>query len=105
MELLQRVIHSYKERFQSTSQENDTLHDLLRQAQAYAEDLLHQREELVQIMEKMEEDMSQHDDQQLLLKVIMLSSLLVYLCGGSPIFLVAAVGLQLLVTLINLVII
>jgi arsenate reductase-like glutaredoxin family protein len=104
LELFQTLLLSYKHKLQSTSHENDTLYNLLRQARAYAEDLLNEREKLVQAVEEMEQDVSQHKDQQLLLKVIMLFSLLVYLSGGSPGFLIAAVGLQLLATFINLII-
>jgi hypothetical protein len=103
-ELYHMFLQSYKQRLQSTSQENEALHELLRQARQYAEDLLNQREELVQVIEEMEDDASHRNDQQLFLKVIMLFSLLLFLSGGSSGFLVAAVGLQLLATFINLVI-
>lgn len=102
LDLYQKLLASYREKMQSTSEENDTLHEFLRQTQSYAEDLLNQREELIQAMEELEEDVSQRNDQELLLKVIMLFSLLMYLSGGSPEFLVASVGLQLFATLVNL---
>ncbi|KAG7357531.1 hypothetical protein IV203_002219 [Nitzschia inconspicua] len=100
--LYRTLLHTYREKLQATSNENDTLHEFLRQTKGYVEDLLVQRDELIQAIDQLEEDVSQRLDQELLLKVIMLCSLFMYLTGGSPKFLVAAVGLQLFVTFINL---
>jgi hypothetical protein len=103
VELYRRLLRSFKHRLQTTSQEKRTLNDLLKQARADVEDLLNQRKELVKAMEEMEKDVTQYDDQQLLIKVIMLLSLLLYTNGGSPGFLLAALGLQFLATFINFV--
>ncbi|KAG7350341.1 hypothetical protein IV203_009701 [Nitzschia inconspicua] len=100
--LYRTLLNMCREKLRATSHENDTLHEFLRQTKGYVEDLLVQRDELIQAIDQLEEDVSQRSDQELLLKVIMLCSLFMYLTGGSPKFLVAAVGLHLFVTFVNL---
>ena len=97
------ALKSYKDKLQASNSENDALHDILKQTQEYAEELLSERKELMQVIEELEGESEERNDQELLLKVIVLFSLGVYAFGGSPEFLAAAVVLQLFVTLVNLV--
>jgi len=98
------LITSYRSKLQSSENLTNSLHKYLRQTQGYAENLLSERKELIDIIQEMEKDDNRRDDQELLLKFIMCSSLCIYLFGGSPKFLVAAVVLQLTVTLVNIIV-
>jgi hypothetical protein len=98
------LIISYKNKLKSSEHLNNTLHKYLRQTQGYAENLLSERQELVDIINEMEKEDTRRVDQELLLKFIMASSLFLYLLGGSHKFLVATVVLQLIVTAVNVII-
>ena len=97
------MLKFYRDKLHAANSENEALSEFLKQTQEYAEELLSERKELVQVIEELENESSERNDQELLLKVIVLFSLGVYACGGSPEFLAAAVVLQLFVTLVNLV--
>lgn len=96
------LIASYKDKLKSSENLNGALHRYLRQTQGYAENLLSEREELLGIIQDMEKEDNRRVDQELLLKFIMCTSLFFYMCGGSQQFLVGAVALQLLVTVVNM---
>lgn len=98
------VISSYKNRLKSSEHLNNSLHNYLRQTQGYAENLLSERQELIDVINEMEQEDTRRVDQELLLKFIMCSSLFLYLFGGSHQFLVATVVLQLVVTVVNVVV-
>lgn len=98
------VISSYKNRLKSSEHLNNSLHKYLRQTQGYAENLLSERQELIDIINEMEKEDTKRVDQELLLKFIMCSSLFLYLFGGSHQFLVATVVLQLVVTAVNIIV-
>lgn len=96
------LLFSYRHKLKSSENLNSSLHQYLRQTQGYAENLMSEREELFDVIQEMEKQDSQRIDQELLLKFIMCSSLVVYLFGGSHQFLVGAVMLQLVVTGLNI---
>jgi len=98
------LIVSYKDKLKSSENLNSSLHKYLRQTQSYAENLLSERQELVDIINEMEKEDIRRFDQELLLKFIMCSSLFLYLFGGSHQFLVATVVLQLIFTFVNIVV-
>jgi hypothetical protein len=100
-EMHKTLLKSYKEKLHASCSENDALHDFLKKTQGYAEELLNERKALLQVIEELENEINERNDQELLLKVIVVFSLGLYFCGGSAEFLVAAVGLQLFVTLVN----
>lgn len=104
LQKFESLISSYKNKLKSSENLNTSLHKYLRQTQTYAENLLSERQELIEIIEEMEREDTQRVDQELILKFLMCSSLFLYLFGGSQQFLVATVVLQLLFTLVNLVI-
>ncbi|VEU44114.1 unnamed protein product [Pseudo-nitzschia multistriata] len=97
------LLLNYKEKLKSSENLNGTLHQYLRQTQGYAENLLSERKELLDVIQEMEDEENRRIDQELLLKFLMCSSLFLYLFGGSEQFLVATVVLQLIVTLLNMV--
>lgn len=103
IQLYETLLLSYKEKLESSERLNDSSYEYLREAQGYAEELLSQRQELVSVIEQMENDENRRSDQELLLKGITCSSLLFYLAGGSHLYLVAAVVLQLFIAVVNLV--
>lgn len=96
------VILTYKDKLKSSEHLNSSLHKYLRQTQGYAEDLLSERQELIDIINEMEKEETRRIDQELLLKFMMCSSLGIYLLGGSHQFLVGTVALQLVYTFITL---
>jgi len=104
LQKFETLITSYKSKLKSSENLNTSLHKYLRQTQTYAENLLSERQELIDIINEMEKEDIQRVDQDLLLKFMMCSSLFLYLFGGSHQFLVATVVLQLLVTVVNLII-
>eukprot|EP00536_Pseudo-nitzschia_multiseries_P002055 jgi/Psemu1/283456/fgenesh1_pg.27_\ len=83
------LIVSYKNKLKSSENLNSTLHKYLTQTQGYAENLLSERHELLDIIKDMEHEDNQRIDQELLLKFIMCTSLLLYFlvstatCRGS----------------------
>jgi len=95
------LILTYKDKLDSSEHLNSSLHKYLRQTQGYAEDLLSERQELIDIINEMEKEESRRIDQELLLKFMMCSSLALYLLGGSHQFLVGTVVLQLVYTFVN----
>jgi len=101
---LETLISSYKDKLASSENLNNSLHKYLGQTQSYAENLLSERKELIDIILEMEKEDNRRVDQDLLLKFIMCSSLFLYLLGGSHKFLVATVVLQLIVTVVNIII-
>lgn len=103
IQLYETLLSSYKDKLMWSERLNDTSYDYLRETQRYAEDLLSQRQELVSVIEQMEFDENRTNDQELLLKGITCSSLLFYLAGGSHLYLVAAVVLQLFIAVVNLI--
>ena len=104
LQQFEMLITTYKNRLKSAEHLNDSLHKYLRQTQGYAENLLSERQELIDIITDMENEDTQRVDQELMLKFIMCSSLFLYLFGGSHQFLVATVVLQLVVTVVNIVV-
>ena len=104
LQQFETLITTYKNRLKSAEHLNDSLHKYLRQTQGYAENLLSERKELIDIIEDMEKEDTQRVDQELMLKFIMCSSLFLYLFGGSHQFLAASVALQLVVTVANIVV-
>jgi conjugal transfer/entry exclusion protein len=104
LQQFQTVISSYKNRLKSSEHLNNSLHKYLRQTQGYAENLLSERQELIDIINEMEKEDTRRVDQELLLKFIMCSSLFLYFFGGSHQFLVATVVLQLIVTAVNIIV-
>lgn len=101
---LETLISSYKDKIASSENLNSSLHKYLGQTQSYAENLLSERQELIDIILEMEREDNRRVDQDLLLKFIMCSSLFLYLLGGSHKFLVATVVLQLVVTIVNIIV-
>jgi predicted RNase H-like nuclease (RuvC/YqgF family) len=99
----QTLLESYKHKLESSERLNDSLNDYLQKTHKYVEDLVHQRDELLEVVEEIENEESQRNDQELLLKVVVLFTLLVFVSGGSHQYLVAAVLLQMFVTLVNIV--
>jgi hypothetical protein len=99
--IAETLAQSYKAKMLSTEDLIDNLHEFLRQAQTYAEDVLADRNELLQQIQEMQEEEQTNLDQRMLLKVIMASSLCYYMCGGSPIFLTSSVILNLLADTVN----
>lgn len=97
------LLVSYKRKLKSSEHLNSSLHNYLTQTQGYAENLLSERQELLEIIRDMEHEDKQRVDQELLLKFIMCTSLFLYFLGGSHKYLVATVVLQLIVTLVNIV--
>jgi len=95
------LILTYKDKLKSSEHLNSSLHKYLRQTQGYAENLLSERQELIEIINEMEKEESRRIDQELLLKFMMCSSLAFYLLGGSHQLLVGTVVLQLLYTFIS----
>lgn len=104
LQQFEMLITTYRNRLKSAEHLNDSLHKYLRQTQGYAENLLSERKELIDIIEDMEKEDTQRVDQELMLKFIMCSSLFLYLFGGSHQFLAASVALQLVVTVVNIVV-
>lgn len=104
LQKFETLITSYKNKLKSSEHLNNSLHKYLRQTQNYAETLLSERQELIDIINEMEKEDIRRVDQELLLKFIMCSSLFLYLFGGSHQFLVATVVLQLVVTVVNILI-
>jgi len=96
------LILTYRDKLNSSEKLNSSLHKYLRQTQGYAEDLLSERQELIDIINEIENEESRRIDQELLLKFMMCSSLAIYLFGGSHQFLVGTVVLQLVYTFVNL---
>ena len=103
LQIAETLAQSLKAKMKSTEQMTDCLHDYLRQAQTYAEDVLADRNELLKEVEAMHEEVQKQMDQQVLLKVLMGSSLCYYMCGGTPFFLTCSVGLSLLVDFMNVI--
>lgn len=99
--LAETLAQSYKAKMQSTEELTDNLHEYLKQAQTIAEDLLADRNNLLQQVHEMEKEERTHLDQYMLMKVIMASSLCYYMLGGSPIFLTCSVGLNLIADTVN----
>jgi len=97
------LIVSYKDKLKSSENLNNCLHKYLRQTQGYAENLLSERTELIDIIKEMEKEDTRRVDQELLLKFMMCSSLFLYLFGGSHQFLVATVVLQLIFTFVSVI--
>ena len=95
------LVLTYRDKLKSSEHLNASLHKYLRQTQGYAENLLSERQELIDIINEMEKEESRRIDQELLLKFMMCSSLGLYLLGGSHQFLVGTVVLQLVYTVIN----
>jgi len=102
LKIYESTLESYRLKLKSTEDLNDSLHKYLRQTQGYAEDLMSEREELVNVIKDMEKDNTRRIDQDLLLKAVMCSGLFFYLFNGSHQFLVGAAVLQLIVTLVNI---
>jgi len=96
------LILTYKDKLRSSESLNATLHKYLRQTQSYAENLLSERQELIDIINEMDKEETRRVDQELLLKFMMGSSLAVHLLGGSHQFLVGTVVLQLVYTFVNI---
>jgi len=97
------LLVSYQQKLRSSENLNSSLHKYLRQTQGYAEDLLSDRQELLEFIKDVEQEDNRRIDQELLLKFIMCSGLFFYLFGGSHQFLVGTVVLQLMVTVVNIV--
>lgn len=95
------LIVTYRDKLKSSEHLNASLHKYLRQTQGYAEELLSERQELIDIINEMEKEETRRIDQDLLLKFLMCSSLALYLLGGSNQFLVGSVVLQLVYTFVN----
>ena len=104
MQTYETVLVSYKQKVRSSESMNSSLHKYLRQTQGYAENLMSEREELLEVIQDMEKEDNRRIDQELLLKFIMCSSLFFYLFGGSQHFLVASVVLQLICTVVNMIV-
>jgi len=101
LKIAETLAQTYKAKIHSTEELTDCLHDYLKQAQAFAEDVLADRNELLQQVQDMQEEEQIRMDQSVPLKVILASSLFYYACGGSPIFLACSVGLSLLFDAVN----
>ena len=99
--IAETLAQTFKAKMQSADDLTDNLHAYLRQAQTYAEDVLADRDELLQQIQEMQENDQAFLDQYMLLKFIMASSLCYYICGGSPILLTCSVFLNLLVDTLN----
>ena len=104
LQKFETLITSYRSKLDSSEHLNNSLHKYLRQTQNYAENLLSERQELLDIINEMEKEEIKKVDQDLLLKFMMCSSLFLYMFGGSHQFLVATVVLQLVVTFVNILI-
>lgn len=102
LHMYENLLASYREKIKSSEDLTDTLHEYLRQTQGYAEDLLSQRQELVESIEEMEREDNQRSDLETLCLAVTFCSLVVYLSGGSHEFLVAAVMLHVVVSVINM---
>lgn len=98
------LIVTYRSKVKSSEHLNNALHKYLRQTQGYAENLLSERQELLDVIDEMEKEDTRRVDQELLLKFIMASGLFLHLLGGSHQFLVASVVLQLIVTAVNVIV-
>jgi len=92
---------TYRDKLKSSEHLNSSLCKYLRQTQGYAEELLSERQELLDIINEMEKEETRRIDQDLILKFMMSSSLALYLLGGSNQFLVGTVALQLVYTFVN----
>jgi hypothetical protein len=101
LRIAETLVMTYKAKMQSTENMADNLHEYLRQAQTYAEDVLADRDELLREIENMHEEEQSRMDQLMFLKVIMASSLCYYICGGSPMILTYSVGLYLVADTLN----
>jgi hypothetical protein len=96
LRIAESLAESYRAKMQSCENLTDTLHLYLRKTQQCAEDILADRNALLNTIQEMEQENNTRKDQNSLLKVIMCFSLFFYMCGGSEMFLVFAVGLYLL---------
>lgn len=104
MQMYETVIVSYKQKVRSSESMNSSLHKYLRQTQGYAENLMSEREELLEVIQDMEQEDNRRIDQELVLKFIMCTALIFNLFGGSHLFLVASVVLQLVCTFVSMVV-
>eukprot|EP00539_Tryblionella_compressa_P018760 CAMPEP_0178864702 /NCGR_PEP_ID=MMETSP0747-20121128/4029_1 /TAXON_ID=913974 /ORGANISM="Nitzschia punctata, Strain CCMP561" /LENGTH=261 /DNA_ID=CAMNT_0020531463 /DNA_START=60 /DNA_END=845 /DNA_ORIENTATION=- len=104
LDMYERLLGSYRQRLQTAERLCQETNRSLLQTQRYAQELLKQRNSLLRAVETMEKAENQYDEHELLLRAIMLFSLVIYLISGSHQFLAVAVGLQLFVTMVNLVI-
>ena len=102
LKMYETVISSYKHKLKSSENLNHNLEKFLKQTQGYAEDLLSERQELVTVIEGIETEDNQKVDQELMIKVMLCSGLLFNLFGGSHLFLIGAVVLQLIVSIVNI---
>ena len=102
LKMYETVISSYKHKLKSSENLNHNLEKFLKQTQGYAEDLLSERQELVTVIEGIEKEDNQKVDQELMIKVMLCSGLLFNLFGGSHLFLIGAVVLQLIVSIVNI---
>jgi len=101
LKIAETLVRTYRAKMQSTENLTDSLHDYLRHAQTYAEDVLADREELLREIEHMQEEEQARMDRLMLFKLIMACSLCYYACGGSPAFLIYSVGLYLVADTLN----
>jgi len=102
LKMYETVISSYKHKLKSSENLNHNLEKFLKQTQGYAEDLLSERQELVTVIEGIEKEDNHRVDQELMIKVMLCSGLLFNLFGGSHLFLIGAVVLQLIVSIVNI---
>lgn len=102
LKMYEKVISSYKHKLKSSENLNHNLEKFLKQTQGYAEDLLSERQELATVIEDIEKEDNQRVDQELMMKVMLCSGLLFNLFGGSHLFLIGAVVLQLIVSIVNI---
>ncbi len=96
LHIAETLAYSFKAKMKSTEELTDTLYEYLKQAQTYSEDVLADRNKLLQEIELMQEEEQSQIDQRMFLKLIMASCLCYYMCGGSPFFLTCSVILNLL---------
>ena len=96
LELAESLIESYKAKILSLESLTESLQQYLVKTQGLAEDFATQRNDLLQTLRYMEEQERSFEDENSMMKFMMAFGLFFQIVGGSPIFLVAAVGFYLL---------
>lgn len=101
LRIAQALAKSYKAQIQSTEDMTDHLHEHLKQAQNYAEDVLADRDDLLREIATLQNDEQRRMDQYMFLKAAVACSVCYYLCGGSPVVLSFSAGIYLVFDAVN----
>ena len=96
LKAMRNLISSLKSKATSSERLADSLDVELDHTKMFAEDLLIQRNTLIQTIEDMEETQERRNEQSFLMKMLLCFALVIYFLGGNQEFLVIAVCLYLM---------